>query len=343
MSENKLNNSLRQYVQKNLSPTESEREFVTNVYDALKAVLGDNACLQIGSYPRFTAITPLHDLDVLYRIGSWPGHVPNPGSALSQLKASIEKDFKNPTSLTLRIELQTHSITISFLEGDEIRFSVDVVPAYTLGTNEFKQDTYMVPELVVRRQAKRRTIYEDLARSGRSMNWIQTDPRGYIEVAKLVNDANEDFRKSAKLVKAWKWACKEQNDEFKLKSFHLEQVLTQDFRGNVQLEIYDALVQFFQKLPSIIERPQILDRVGNGKYIDDYVDDLTQEQKQAIVAAGNAFLQKLATLTSDSDIAGLFNETVKLAKKSRAGYVPATVVSRDKSFVPRSPWARRDD
>jgi hypothetical protein len=343
MSKNELNKALRQYVQKNLSPTESEREFVSKIYSALKAVLGDNTCLQIGSYPRFTAITPLHDLDVLYRIGPWPGYVPNPANTLSQLKANIEKDFKNPTSLILRVELQTHSITISFLKGDEIRFSVDVVPAYTLGANEFKQDTYMVPELVVRRHAKRRSLYEDLARSGRLMNWIQSDPRGYIEVAKLINDANADFRKLAKLVKAWKWACKEQNDEFKLKSFHLEQVITQDFRSNIQLEIYDALVQFFEKLPSIIERPQILDRVGNGKYIDDYVADLTQEQKQGVIEAGNYFLQKLRNLTSDSDIASLFNEAVKLAKKSRETYVPATVVSREKTFVPRSPWARRHD
>lgn len=336
-----LNNDLRKYVQKNLSPTEREREFVTKVYNALKEVLGEDKCLQIGSYPRFTAITPLHDLDVLYRIGPWPGHIPNPASALNQLKAKIEKEFKNPTSFILRIELQTHSITVSFFEGDKVQFSIDVVPAYTVGTNEFKQDTYMVPELAVKRHTKRKSLYEELARSGRLMNWITSDPRGYIEVAKVVNDANADFRKSAKLVKAWKWACKEQNEDFKLKSFHLEQVLTQDFQQNAQLEIYDALVQFFQRIPSIIEQPQILDRADKGKYIDDYVETLTQEEKQAIIEAGSFFLQKLAMLTSESDIASLFDETVQQAKKSRTPYAPA-IITRDKSFAPRSPWSRKN-
>ena len=339
MSKNELNSALRQYVQKNLSPTESERRFVTKVYEALKDVLGDDACLQIGSYPRFTAITPLHDLDVLYRIGRWPGYVPSPAGTLSELKTKIERGFKNPTSLTLGVELQTHSITISFLEGDEIRFSIDVVPSYTLGVNEFKQDTYMVPELIARRHAARKSLYDELGRAGGAMNWIPSDPRGYIEIAKLVNGANADFRKAAKFVKAWKWACKEQDEEFKLKSFHLEQVLTQEFRDNVNLEIFDALVQFFRRLPSIIARPQILDRANNGKYIDDYVEALTQEQRQAIIEAGGLFLQKLTALTADADISSLFDETVKLAKKSRATYVPAKVASREKTFTPRSPWA----
>ncbi|MDQ7812877.1 hypothetical protein, partial [Brevundimonas sp.] len=61
-----MNALLRRYAQKHLSPTENERQFVTRVYTSVRDVLGEANCLQIGSYPRYTAITPLHDLDVLY-------------------------------------------------------------------------------------------------------------------------------------------------------------------------------------------------------------------------------------------------------------------------------------
>lgn len=342
MNKTEINTALRKFVQKTLSPTEGERKFVTNIYDALQSVLGASNCLQIGSYPRFTAITPLHDLDVLFRIGPWPGSTPNPAQTLSELKGKIERDFKNPTTYQVRIELQTHSITISFLDGEETFFSVDVVPAYTAGVNEFKQDVYMVPELAIRRHAVRRSLYDELARSGRVMTWIKSDPRGYIEVAKLINERNEDFRKSAKFVKAWKWACKERNDNFKLKSFHIEQVITGYFSNNPQLEIYDAVLQFFQNLPRIIERAQIPDRADNAVFIDSYVNDLTREERQAIIEAGTLFLQKLQTLTSETEIGNLFDDTVKRAKIALTKGFPAIVTSRDQSFVPRSPWARRN-
>lgn len=341
MKKDELNNALRKFVEQNLSPTKPERQFVTDVYGALQEVLGTNNCLQIGSYPRFTATTPLHDLDVLYRIGPWPGHIPNPASTLSQLKTKIENDFKNPTRFTLRVEPQTHSITISFLDGDEVFFSIDVVPAYTLGTNEFKQDTYMVPELLVYRQAKRERLYRDLTHAGRAMSWIKTDPRGYIEVAKLVNEQNDDFRKSAKLIKAWKWSCKEQDDEFKLKSFHIEQVVTANFCETPKLEIYDAVVEFLRSLPKTVERPQIPDRANNDKYIDDYVAALTPEQRQAISNAGARFLRKLESVTSVSDVESLFLDIVKRARKARSATPsPAALGARATSFTPRSPWAR---
>ena len=216
--------------------------------------------------------------------------------------------------------------------------SVDVVPAYTSGVNDFKQDMYMVPELAIRRRhAVRRTLYDELARSGRVMNWIKSDPRGYIKVAKLINEKNEDFRKSAKFVKAWKWACKEQSDNFKLKSFHIEQVITGYFSNNPQLEIYDAVLQFFQNLPRIIERAQIPDRADNAVFIDSYVNDLTGEERQAIIEAGTLFLQKLQTLTSESELGNLFEDTVKRAKKALTKGFPIVVTSRDQSFVPARP------
>src|ERR1043166_1403977 len=156
MNKNELNSVLRKFVQNNLSPTLAERRLVTKIYAALQEVLGIAKCLQIGSYPRFTAITPLHDLDVLYRVGEWPGLIPNPAELLHQLKLKIEREFQNPTDYDFRVDLQTHSITIAFLSESETVLSVDVVPGYNIGLNQFQEEMYMVPELLIRRPTQRR-------------------------------------------------------------------------------------------------------------------------------------------------------------------------------------------
>lgn len=336
MNKNELNTALREYSQQKLSPTLVERDLVKKIYAALQVVLGSNNCLQIGSYPRYTAITPLHDLDVLYRVGAWPGSIPNPQSILQILRERIGKEFENPTDLRISVEVQTHSITISFLEAEDVNFAVDIVPAYVAGVNEFQQETYIVPEVVTKRPSARRSFYDELARTGHSMNWIKSDPRGYIEVAKRINDVNEDFRKSAKTAKAWKWFCKEQDKDFKLKSFHIEQVITMDFRANPALEIYDALTRFFQNLPGTISRPQILDRADSDRYIDAYVAELSPQQKQNILAAGNLALQKLVQMTTTTNVEDVLNDAIKHELRASAGSQAQT--THDDSFVPPSPW-----
>lgn len=70
MRKNELNAKYRRYVKDNLSPTPSGREMVGKIYDAVKGALGED-CLLIGSYARFTAGRPLHDLDVLFIAGKF--------------------------------------------------------------------------------------------------------------------------------------------------------------------------------------------------------------------------------------------------------------------------------
>jgi hypothetical protein len=346
MKKTEFNDVFRKHTQQHLSPTEEERNFVTQVYEALHGVLGPNNCLQIGSYPRFTAVTPLHDLDVLYRMGRWPGNLPNPAKVLQQLKGRIEKEFKNPTRLTLRITLQTHSITITFLRGAEEFFSVDVVPAYTFDTNEFGQDMYMVPEISLHRQARRSAFYRDLARAGGAMNWIKSDPRGYIEVARRVNERNGDFRKSAKFVKAWKSSCKEINEDFKLKSFHIEQVITEYFRKNIRLEIYDAVFRFFVELPRLVERSRIPDRADGSIKIDEYVDRLTSAEKQKIIQARDLFLKKLEDFSADSSVSDLlragFHKRASSSEQYLFDFGIPMLIDRDKSLRIRARVLPRD-
>lgn len=341
MNKDKISAAFRKYVKDHLSPMFTERSFVSSVYEALCNVLGNNQCLQIGSYPRFTANRPLHDLDVLYVNGPWPGVVPNPAGLLSSLKDRIEKEFKNPTEFVISVSVQTHSITIAFFDGDEGVFAIDVVPAYRLGTNEFGDDTYMVPEIIHRRRMKRQKLYEELARSNRAMGWIKSDPRGYIEVARQVNLANNDFRKSAKFVKAWKCACKKLDDAFKLKSFHMEQIITAYFRRNRQLDIYDAVLQFFRDLPKLIERAQIPDRADQSKNIDQYVEGLTDAEKRLIIDARNVFLSKFEKFTEDSDVQDLIE--AGFTSQTTGSASPAIITQRApanaRGFTPRSPWA----
>ena len=278
---------------------------MTNIYEALQKLLGQANSLQIGSYPRFTAITPLHDLDVLYVIGRWEAPTPDASGVLAALSRRVGAEFENPTRYTLRTSTQTHSITISFMEGKEEVFSVDVVPAYTFSSNEFGQATYMVPEVLKRGHRQRKDFYEDLAKRAVGMNWVKSDPRGYIEVAKTVNEKNGDFRKSVKLVKAWQRDCKERDDRFELKSFHIEQVITGYFLDNSQLEVFDAVFKFFCDVPRLIERSQIPDRADANAKIDGYIDSLTPEKKELVIQARDAFLIALEDFSTDSGVADL--------------------------------------
>jgi len=295
-----FNNRLREYVRANISPNEGDRHFVSAVYESFKRVL-NNQCLQIGSYPRFTAIRPLHDLDILYLLGAWDLYSHDPSNTLKDLHHRIKKEFENPTPYELKLSLQTHSVTVSFIQSGEEVFAVDVVPAYSHGTNEFGQDKYMVPELLRSKHGEsRKALYESISKERLQMEWIASDPRGYIEVAKRVNNTNSDFRKTVKFAKAWKNACKQLDDEFPLKSFHIEQIITISFQENQEIEIFDGVFNFFLTLPQKIRYPQIKDRADSSKYIDAYLVDFTKQQREMVEQARDYVLKCLEEI-SDRD------------------------------------------
>src|SRR5688572_16844741 len=123
MNRDELIQKLRDYVRANLTPTKAERDLVSEIYGAFCKVLHDN-CIQIGSYARFTAIRPLHDLDILNILGPWDENNHSPDEALRALYSIINTEFKNPTSLTIKTSLQTHSITVVFSQGNTEVLSV---------------------------------------------------------------------------------------------------------------------------------------------------------------------------------------------------------------------------
>lgn len=305
MKKDSFNALFRAHVRTHLSPTPGERDFVSDVYEAVQDVLGRGNSLQIGSYPRFTAIAPLHDLDVLYILGAWDPARHDPNEALAGLEQSLRTTFKNPSRFSVTIARQTHSVTISFFDGERVVFGVDIVPAYMNGRNEFGDDCYVVPEVVLRPHRERARIREDVAKGAREMTWIQSDPRGYITAASNLNTQNGDFRKAVKFAKGWRHSCKEADQDFPLKSFHLEQAITQWVLLNPTATLFDMVFEFFVRLPDFMRYPQIPDRADPSSNIDAYVAELDERAVRKVIEARDGFLVALEAFEERGSVAAL--------------------------------------
>lgn len=304
MRKKEFNEKLRDYA-RTLSPRKHEQDLINRIYESFNTLFGVNNCIQIGSYPRFTAITPIHDLDILYILGNWDENNHDPSTVLQVLYEQLSAQYENPTDFKINISLQTHSVTISYKSNDEEILSVDIVPAYIFSKNEFRLDTYKVPEVIKeKRHKKRKQYYERLITQHTEMQWITSDPRGYIKVASSVDrETNGEFRKTVKIVKRWKDNLESEDESLKLKSFHVEQVITRFFQSDSELEIFDAIFKFFYDLPDIINNPNVIrDRANQNKFIDDYLKDFSEEQKKKIKQARDGFLIKLEKLKKTDSI-----------------------------------------
>lgn len=307
MKKDKFNSKFREHT-RTLSPQQNERDLIGNIYQSFNDLLGTSNCIQIGSYPRLTAITPIHDLDILYVLGDWNERSHDPSTALQQLAARIRREYKNPTSYGIEVFSQTHSITVSYSQGGQEHFSVDIVPAYASSKNEFGEYMYKVPEVTKESRGKNRVeYYKYSSMERREMGWILSDPRGYIKVATEVDQSTTgEFRKTVKIIKKWRTNLEEADGDLKLKSFHIEQVITRLFQDDEQLEIFDAVFNFFTELPEIVSKPnQIRDRANSNKFIDDYLEQFTERQKEKVKYARDGFLLKLENLKESDSIEGL--------------------------------------
>jgi hypothetical protein len=307
MRKNNINQLLRSYVKENLTPTMDDIQFVSNIYQSFNDLLGVNNCVQIGSYPRYTAIKPLHDLDILYIMGEWNSNQNDPKFDLKSIADKFLEDYVNPTKYDLDIVVQTHSISFRYLDKEKEVFAVDLVPALTEGKNEFNRNTFRVPEIIkVHRGKKRAEYYERKLQNRENLTWIKTDPLGYIEVASSINKQNEDFRRSVKFIKRWKHECKEKNENFKLKSFHLEQLITENYKQNSNLDIFDSIFKCLSELKEKIKNPILRDRGDSTKFIDSYVSELTDSERELIHQAVDAILIAFENIDDLNGIAQLF-------------------------------------
>lgn len=303
MKSDRINSLLRGYVKNTLSPNQDDIAFVSRIYQSFNQLLGVDNCIQIGSYPRYTAIKPLHDLDILYIIGDWADRNVIPFETLNELADKFRKDYKNPTNYRIDIVVQTHSISFKYMDNEIEVFAVDLVPALKKGLNEYNRNMFHVPELINRSRGENRVkYYSEKMQNKSEITWIKTDPLGYVEVASRLNNINTDFRKSVKFVKGWKNSCKLENSEFKLKSFHIEQIVTQDYGTKNNLEIFESIFKFFTELKEKIKKPNIRDRADNTKYIDEYLNELTDYQREIINQSVDAVLNGFENIDTLQDI-----------------------------------------
>lgn len=280
---------------------------VSEVYEAIKLVLGTQSTIQIGSFARFTAIRPLHDLDVLYIAGEYQNVEPNPSAVLGELQKLLDKGFKNPTAWSWHTKVQTHSVTIIFSQQQTEKFSVDIVPAYRAGRNEFGLDKYVVPEILALGRNRRAAVLNEVKLGTRAMGWIKSDPRGYTQASTNLNAANEDFRRASKIVKGWRRATKQKHKDFPLKSFHLEQAVFEYFINNPAHTVFDAVFEVLRNIRTLARTPRFRDRADTTKFIDEYVRNLSTEDRELAEQAADFFLIGLERAESVADIARLFS------------------------------------
>ncbi|MDH5442148.1 MAG: hypothetical protein OEX08_00890, partial [Candidatus Nomurabacteria bacterium] len=255
--------------------------------------------------------------------------------SLQILLNEINSSYVNPTEYTKKVSLQTHSIAVEFWEGTQIILSVDIVPAYIYSTNEFSQDTYKVPEVIKEKNhAKRNVMGWD---SSNADSWINSDPRGYIKIATDVG-LNNDFRKTVKSVKKWKDNLHSQNEFLKLKSFHLEQVVTKIFQQNPDIEIFEALFTFFVDFPNtVLIANQISDRINPDKYIDDYTEDIESDVKDLLIQSRNGLLINLEEVKDSDSIEDIFEPRFRERKSDSEEYlfdywIPVLLDPKHESF-----------
>lgn len=350
MNDNKINiNSLlEEFVSSNLSPTESERKEVSAKYDELSSILKGRNFIS-GSYGRFTSITPLHDVDVIWELPE-ETVTNNIRKSISLKVSPDELDVKNilgslakrlreeyeKLGVKVNVLSETHSVTIEFLNSSH-EFTIDVVPAVPITEkNEFGLPLYIVPEIIKDSHRVRKDKYS----SKEPIIWIKTDPEGYIEEASKANEENQSFRKSVKFLKGWRRKSKEGDVNFKLKSFHIEQYVLHFLRENHQKNTWEVVTTFFDDVEQIISSPQIPDRANDTVFIDAYISELTEDETRLILTNAQLatnLLNKIEQAQSESEVKEYLQEISLIQKTNKNTIYPIT-----KDHAPTKPWYSGD-
>jgi len=284
-----LDKKLIEYALKRCAYKAEVKNFIRRNYRILKRFL-NGTTFQSGSYARKTAIQPVNDLDVIWVM---------PNELRSDIQ-TIQKDVKSildeysqliqsgflGKGVPVKTTPQEHSILIEFKERSD-NLTMDVVPAVKL--EQSRVDTvgkpfYAIPEVGIKKRQYRTKIIEEFKSMGKSVRWIKTDPKGYRELGKVMQKRHPYFKPVVKILKKWKNNVKKRyaDGEFKLKSFHIEQIVYKLLESHACASGIELLTDFFTNLPFYIEQPRITDLAQEGtdvRYIDNYIKDLTEVQK----------------------------------------------------------------
>lgn len=352
MTDQAIDAAVKNYVRKHLSPTDDEQDYVKDKYGQLKDFLAQS-CFKSGSFARFTAIHPMHDLDVIW-VTSNPEIMDNPIKLLQALADDLVEQYRKAGGPQPKITVQTHSVTLKFDDFPELEdgFSIDVVPAIpSLNPelkNEFGDPIFIVPEVLKMNHRKRNAFYAE-HRPADEVGWVYTDPKGYVKQTTELDEASGgNHRKDAKLLKAWRHGRKTViGDAFKLKSFHTEQICAAQFTEYPVTTAYDGLRNCFNVLSDyVIEAPCIEDKayalLEEQKFIDAYLDDehATTEDKKLIlkeIAAAVLLIGKLAHCNNETEVFAVLDQLTQTEEPSS----PAARVARAVTYsAPARPWSK---
>ena len=319
MEKIEIDKKIASHVYKNITPLKFQRKRIKKLYGEIKSFLGVNNCFQTGSYARHTSIRPVNDLDIFYILDE-PSSDDEISDFLRNLEEDINKNFKENCSEKFSTRIQTHSVKLEFDDG----FSIDLVPAVNTGitTNDLNTIVYKVP----------------VESTG---DWVYSDPKGYRVVTKQTDENSERrFRRAVRFIKACRKSCKEVDDDFKLKSFHVEQILTESFTLNPDLLLVDSIKEFFEDVSANMINSRFVDRADNSVYIDSYVDDLNLNQRDKIVNWSKTKLSQFSELefANEDDVEKLLNKVISCSKEDLES--KESIVSyQSNSFSPAGPHA----
>lgn len=329
MTAEEINKILVDFIRQKLSPQEPERNYISSKYRELEGFL-DHSCFQSGSYARFTANTPVHDLDVIWSTED-RDITDNPRSVLEVLAQDLKEKYKNFSKVQPEISIQDHSITLVFPDAKN-EFSIDVVPGISQSKDE--NSIYLVPEIQKMSRKKRFDYYANPAGLG---SWVLSDPKGYVKAASDLDSLTQSrFRKVAKFVKSWRHKYKKQyGDELVLKSFHLELIVTEYVSANPDATVLEGIEGSFELLPQRLSTPFYKDRADNSVYVDEYISKMTQSQRNLILklqSEAYAIISKLSSAETQDELLDML-ESIVFLKISTFNVTSSPITTK-----PHQPW-----
>ncbi len=311
-----VNNLLRDYIDNNIKPKKEENDLISNYYNELKTLLEENwyYCFRSWSYARWTAITPVHDLDIICECDeSDIADFINSEKWKWLYKRLAEKYWEE------KIDFQSSSIWISFWPNDD-DFWIDIVVAVKMNEiNDYGDSLYKVPKILFKNRKQRREIYKNIKENWLDKDYlvlIKSDPKWYKKELKEIKDKNDDIIYATRFLKKWKCIIKEEfywKNEKCFKSFHIEEVVKRTIKGNMELELLDLLKETIKTFD--LTKANIPDRADKTIMIDSYINEPNFNKTKWLVQLENIFKQ--LSILNEYNFEDVINKIFLIKKEIR--------------------------
>jgi hypothetical protein len=259
-SEQELEGDCEDYAD-DLEITDQQGEDVADRRDRLREVLDSVFDIDeehiFGSLTRETLVGPLtpeSDTDAMFVLdtdvhGDWLDRANGDRDCLRAIKRAIEND---PNYAKTDVSIDRNAVAVEFSD-----FTVDIVPAFSRGSD------YVIPD-----------TYEG------GQSWVRTNPRQYKQQFEATNEAHDgNLAKLARMAKAYNEDC-----DTSVSSYHTE-LMAYDYvrsRPNTDAPLDTLLNGFFKDLPSRLSSgvhdPATDQRVDAGLSTDDRLDAIEAAQ-----------------------------------------------------------------